>query len=392
MISVEEAKQIIRQNIPSAQPVQLPLTDACGLILAEDLYAKADIPGYAQSSMDGYAFIFSQRNKALSITGEMAAGTENRLTISPDEAARIFTGAPLPLGADTVVMQEKTLAENGRLTINDEQLKLGSNVRQQGAEIQKGEMAMPAKTYMSVAAAGFLAGIGVTTVSVYPPPKVTIILTGNEIRPAGTDLKFGEVYDSNSVMLKLALMQAGVKEISNLNADDNLQSVQRTIETALAQSDMVLLTGGVSVGDYDYVVKSAEKCGVEKKFHRIRQKPGKPLYFGTKGNKLIFGLPGNPSSALTCFYIYVLPAIEAMMQKPYSEKEVTGTLTQDYVKPKGLTHFLKATYSEGKVTPLHAQESFRLHSFAQANCLAILEEDRDQYLAGEKIRVNILPV
>jgi molybdopterin molybdotransferase len=391
MISVEQAKDIIQQTVRPFPPTKLPLKDCFGLTMAADLYASVDIPAFEQSSMDGYALRFSEKDQALEITGEMAAGTTQRFAIEDFEASRIFTGAPLPLGADTVVMQEKVHVENGRLILQDPALQRGSNVRHRGAEVQKGKIAMAAGTRLSAAAIGFLAGIGETSASVYAAPSVSIILTGDELQQPGLPLAFGQVYEANSVMLTVALQHAGVRNIQVLRAADDLRIVEEVLEKALRSSDLVLLTGGVSVGDYDFVVQAAGNCGVAKHFHKIRQKPGKPLYFGSRENKLVFGLPGNPSSVLTCYFQYVLPAVEALLQKPASIKETAATLTHDYPKSAGLTHFLKAKYADGMVTPLHAQESFRLHSFAQADCFIVLEEMHSDYIAGEQVKVQLLP-
>jgi molybdopterin molybdotransferase len=392
MISVNEAKEIIQELVQSLTPLQLPLKEAFGLVLAEDIYAPIDIPAFEQSSMDGYALKFSEKEHALAIKGEMAAGTSKPISLQANEVARIFTGAPLPEGADTVVMQEKVRVVEGNLIIEDPLLQTGSNVRHKGAEVKEGGLAMAANTYLSAAAIGFLAGIGLTEVPVFPSPAVSVILTGNELQQPGNPLAFGQVYEANSVMLTVALEKAGIRKVQVLSAEDELQALQNILEKALEESDLVLLTGGVSVGDYDFVVQAAENCGVVRHFHKIKQKPGKPLFFGSKEQKIVFGLPGNPSSVLTCFYQYVLPAIEAMLIKPECIEEIRATLSHDYPKAPGLTHFLKARFESGRVTPLHAQESFRLHSFAQADCFIVLEEEHGDYKAGDQVKVHLLPL
>ena len=166
---------------------------------------------------------------------------------------------------------------------------------------------MAVGTHLSAAAIGFLAGIGITHVTIYPPPAITIIITGNQFQTAGNPLQFGQVYEASSIMLIAALQKAGVININILKAADDKQELKRILENALQQSDMVLFTGGVSVGDYDFVLQISKECGIEKQFHKIKQRPGKPLFFGTAKNKMVFGLPGNPSSSLVCFYEYVLP-------------------------------------------------------------------------------------
>ena len=392
MISVQQAKLIILDAVTSSKIVQLPLKEAFGFTLEDDIIATTDIPNFAQSSMDGYAVKFEDKDKTLTIIGEMAAGVSNQLTIQNGQATRIFTGAPLPSGADTVIMQEKVSVDNKLLTLQDDTLSHGLNVRPKGAEVKSGALAMAKGTYLSAGALGFLAGIGCTHASVYAAPKVAIILTGNELQEPGKPLAFGQVYEANSVLLTAALNRAGITDITILRSEDNPDVLASVLQSALEISDIVLLNGGVSVGDYDYVVGAAAACGIEQKFHKIKQKPGKPLFFGTKQDKLVFGLPGNPSSGLTCFYEYVLLAIERLMHKEPSIIAATATATRDYGKPVGLTHFIKAFYKEGRATPLHAQESFRLHSFAQANCFIVLPEESTGCKAGDTVDVHLLPL
>lgn len=392
MISVNEAKGIITETVKSLPLQRLPLARASGLVLGEDVHALTDIPNFRQSSMDGYAIRFEPGRKEFTLAGEMAAGSTAALTIGPGEAVRIFTGAPLPAGADTVVMQEKVSLEGGQIIIEDKGVHAFQHVREKGAEIKRSALAMQAGTLLSPAAIGFLAGIGIPELQVIPAPKVSIILTGNELQEPGKPLAFGQVYEANSVMLKAALRQFGIEDVSVVRAVDDLKVLQDVLNQALLEADLVLLTGGVSVGDYDFVVAAAKNCGVKQAFHKIKQKPGKPLFFGSKYQKIVFGLPGNPSSVLSCFYQYVLPAAGRMMGKNLSLQVTQGVLTHDYAKAAGLTHFLKARFNNGNVTPLHAQESFRLHSFAEADCLIVLDEAKGNYQAGEQVEVHLLPV
>ncbi|MCX2575300.1 molybdopterin molybdotransferase MoeA [Pedobacter sandarakinus] len=391
MISVTEAKAILAKNINPLKPVTLSLEKVGGHILAEDIFAICDIPAFSQSSMDGYAFNFKDKDQHLKLNGEMAAGTSQQTEIAAGEASRIFTGAPLPNGADTVVMQEKVHFENGFLVVGDEHLKLGSNVRKAGAEVTNGTLAMEKDTLLSPAAIGFLAQIGIQSVSVYPMPSVAIILTGKELQTPGQPLSFGQVYEANSFSLATALTQAGINDIEIMMADDDLEILRDVLQQAIETKDVVLLTGGVSVGDYDFVIQASQLCGVQQLFHKVKQKPGKPLFIGKKNDQFVFGLPGNPSSVLNCFYNYVLPTLHQLSNKKNSVQELTAILTTSYEKPKGLTHFLKGFYADGKVTPLAEQESFRLSAFSQANCLICLPEDREIFNAGDQINILHLP-
>ena len=392
MISVNEAKQIIRKEVKALNPVLQNLTQSAGLALATDVYASMDIPAFNQSSMDGYAFSFTgwQANNTLQIAGEVAAGSSKTVAYSPEKAVRIFTGAAVPEGTDTVVMQEKVVVENGQLIIQDEKLKQGGNVRLKGAEIKTGELALAAGTMLSPAAIGFLAGIGITKVQVYPKPLVSIIVTGKELQQPGQPLQHGQVYESNSAMLTAALQQLNISNVKIWWADDDLLILKEVLQDALNESDVVLLTGGVSVGDYDFVLEAAKLCGISQLFHKIKQRPGKPLYFGKKNNQLIFGLPGNPSSVLTCFYQYVIPALQQLSNVTLGLKTLQVTLAKTIEKPAGLTCFLKGFYDGEKAMPLDAQESYRLSSFARANCLIKIDENVTLCNEGEIVEIHLL--
>ena len=281
MINVREAKKIILEHTVLLSPAKFHLSNASGLVLAEDLFAMIDIPAFPQASMDGYAFSFSgwQQHKKLRITGEVAAGSNATFELAPENAVRIFTGAAVPSGADTVIMQEKVQVENGELKFEDESLKKGNSVRPKGSEIKAGVLALEKDSVLSPAAIGFLAGIGVTEVTVFPNPSVSIIITGNELQQPGKTLQHGQVYESNSFALTAVLQQLQVRNVQILYATDKPEVVTETLKKALHQSDVVLLTGGISVGDYDFVLQASTECGVEKLFHNVKQRPGKPLYF-----------------------------------------------------------------------------------------------------------------
>lgn len=394
MISVTEAKQIVRDSIKPLTPVTVALQDAAGLVLAEDIYASIDIPAFNQSSMDGYAFWFEDflKNNNFEIAGEVPAGEFKNFENLTGKAVRIFTGAPVPQNLDTVVMQEKTAITNKIITILDNQVIKGNNVRPAGAEIKAGDLALKAGTFLSPAAIGFLAGIGTPQIKIFPKPAVTIIVTGNELQKPGQPLQTGQVYESNSYTLKAALQQLHIDNVEIVSATDNIDFLQKVLEKALNTSDIVLLTGGVSVGDYDFVIHAAELCGVKKGFHKVKQRPGKPLFFGKKESKIIFGLPGNPSSVLTCFYEYVIAAIEQLtMQKSIIKSQMLA-IGKSYNKNTFLTHFLKGKKENNIVFPLDAQESYKMSSFANANCLIYISENKQECKEGDLVEVHLLPL
>ncbi|MET0466666.1 MAG: molybdopterin molybdotransferase MoeA [Chitinophagaceae bacterium] len=393
LIAVEEAKAILRQQEYMRKTVQLPLKEAGGRILATSLIAPVNIPAFDQSSMDGYAFAYDawKTGDTLRVIGEVPAGRKDLPHVNSGEAMRVFTGAPLPDGTDTVIMQEHCSEENGILTLSPKNLKAGDNRRRIGTDIRHGDLALPANSFLNDAAVGFLAGLGFSTVPVYATPAVALVITGDELQQPGEPLDFGQVYEASSTMLQAALTRMGISQIKVFRSPDILEETIQVLQTALSSSDVVLLTGGVSVGNYDFVVKAAEHCGVQKLFHRIKQRPGKPLFAGRKNDQPVFGLPGNPSSVLTCFYQYVWPVLRKLSGHPDSLVTFTAPLSTPFEKTVPLTQFLKAVYKDGVVEILSAQESYRMSSFAVCNCLVELKEEVRNYNQQELVTIHLLP-
>lgn len=393
MISVNDAIDKIKFSARLLAPVKLPLEDAAGLVLAEDVFAHCSVPDFNQSAMDGYALRYDDlfKTKDFFVIHEIAAGSKNPSFTPECNAVRIFTGAPLPKELDTVVMQEKVELHDNRIIVSDEELKKGSNVRIKGSEIKKGDLALKKKSFLSPAAIGFLAAVGTKEVSVYPKPAVHIIVTGKELIKAGQDLKEGQVYESNSLLLQSALKQLHISNITIDFIGDERNETISAVSKALTTADLILLTGGVSVGNYDFVVKAADTCGIQQLFHKVKQRPGKPLYAGTKNDKTVFGLPGNPASVLTCFYNYVIVAIECMTGQKNLIPKKRLPLASAFSKKTGHTQFLKAISDCKKVIPLAAQESFRLSSFSLANCLIVLPEEKSDFIEGEVVETLVLP-
>ena len=390
LVSVSQARALIASSLPQIKPSLKELMHSTGLAAAEDIFSPLDIPAFDQSSMDGYAIYAEDIKGPLAVQGVIAAGDGNPELLQRNHAMRIFTGAPLPAGADTIVMQEKVVVDASGITVTDTDIGIGTHVRKLGSELKKGELVLKKGTVTTAPVTGLLASLGISSISVYPRLAVCLIATGNELQMPGQPLERGQVYESNIYFLQAALKPYAENLKSALYVRDDLEAIQEALAGALRDNDMVILTGGVSVGDYDFVRKAADQLGIHCKFHKVKQKPGKPLYFGTRENKIIFGLPGNPASVVSCFYEYVLPAVRYMLHLP-QEELVTAVLKDDFKKVKGLTQFLKAYIEEGEVEILEAQESYRLRSFAVANCLVALDENRLDYEKGETVMVRLLP-
>jgi len=393
MVSVEQAYNIIRENIQPLAAIPIKLEEAAGYVLDTDIFSPVNVPGFLQSSMDGYAFAYTNgyQDSPLQISGMLQAGSSEPMEVTVGKAVRIFTGAPLPQGADTVVMQEKTILQNHSITITDSNLIPGVNVRQVGADILKDSLTLTKGTLLTPATIGVLASMGFSEVTVINQPSLHIIVTGNELQAIGKPLTSGQVYESNSPMLVAALQQLGIKKISVEKVSDSLDTITKALQNSIAQSDVTLLVGGISVGDYDFVLEATKRNGVEPLFYKVKQKPGKPLYLGKKGKQVVVALPGNPASALSCFYLYVTRVIDALSGTQNAPLIESAPITNDYQKPAGFTHFLKGYYNrkQKQVHLLTGQESYKMHSFAQANCFVELGETITEVKKGEIVEIHL---
>lgn len=391
MITVKDAQENIIKNTSLAKIIEVDLSSALGSHLAVDLYSPHPIPFFNQSAVDGYAFNFNQFLTSYTIVEEIPAGDTRRITIKEGEAARIFTGSKVPDGCDTVIMQEFTDVNEKQLYLKDNGLKKGSNVRTKGYQIEKGALALKKGTRITPATIGFLATLGFTTIKIHAFPSAHILVTGSELVKPGNSLKEGQIFESNSSMLEAGFKQLKIHP-TVVSIKDNLKGTTSAVREALEQSDVLVLSGGISVGDYDFVYEALMKNGVEEVFYKVNQKPGKPLFFGTKEHKVVFALPGNPAAALNCFYEYVYPCIRYKMGHespflPIMHLPVSETI----LKKEGRAHFYKAITDFKTVTPLGGQNSDALQSFVWANCLLFIKEGLDEINTGDLVEVHLLP-
>ncbi|QQS29370.1 MAG: molybdopterin molybdotransferase MoeA [Sphingobacteriales bacterium] len=393
MISVSEAIALVLAYSPKLPPQTKTLLDSLGCVTADNIFAQTDIPPFDQSAMDGYAFRFEDWNSQhpLKIAGEIPAGQIASNILPPNFAMRIFTGAAVPPGADTVVMQEKAeLQNNGQkaLIIRDLELKKGANIRPSGSQIRQGDLALPQGSLITAGAIGYLAMLGISNLSVYPRPRITLMITGNELTSPGEVLPPGKVFECNSFSLTAALRSIHIQPVAVCFAPDDKQQISSQVQTTAPNSDLIILTGGVSVGNYDFVPEALTSCGTKTLFHKVKQKPGKPMYAGVLNNTLIFGLPGNPAAVLTGFYRYILPAIKSMMNLPLPQSTSIYHLADNYPKKTGLSFLLKGKIiSRDEVMPLPNQLSYLMDSFAEADCLIELEENKADYQKGDEVTV-----
>ncbi|WP_336703246.1 molybdopterin molybdotransferase MoeA [Chryseobacterium indologenes] len=391
-ISVSEARKIIENQIFRTEKIELSLLEAQGFYAAEEIRATLDVPSFDNSAMDGYGFRFDDlaEHTELKVTQIIPAGiSKNDFVLGRGEAVRIFTGAKIPYGVDTVVMQEKVELNENLIHCKDIEIQKGENIRLKASQTLSGTVIIEKNTYINHALIGFLAGFGIEKVTVYQRLKMGLVFTGNELVEPGNPLSEGEIYNSNKYTLQAALAEINHQFSYIKHAEDTEEATFHAIREALQHNDVVLITGGISVGDYDYVKPALEKLNVKELFYKIRQKPGKPLFFGTQNEKFIFALPGNPASVFSCYHQYVKPFLLGCFGRESFAEEEDFAISESYVKKKNneQTQFLKAFYSKGNVHILNGQESYKMNSAAQANCLVEFSETATEIHIGEKVRI-----
>ena len=392
MITVTEAIEIVQaHSVATSKSEQKKVAQATGAIVFKDVISPINMPPFRQSAMDGYALAL-QHDTTYQLIGEVKAGDATHPVLKKGEAVRIFTGAPVPDTADAVIMQER-VTPNGQTIVVAGAIAVNDNIRPLGEQVLKGQVALKKGTLLTPAAIGYLTSLGTENVEVYKKPSVAILVTGNELIEAGNSLQHGQIYESNALMLSSALMKAGFQEIANYKVVDNYQDTLDILQKVMAKYDMVLVSGGISVGDYDFVGRALQELKVEELFYKVKQKPGKPLFFGKKEGTLVFALPGNPAAALTCFYIYILPALQNISGNlNFSVSRTTAKSKSVFTKKEGRAQFLKAIYKSGKVEILEGQNSSMLHTFAMANALVFLSEEINSININDEVEVILLPI
>lgn len=392
MISVNQAITLLETNLaPTSESMLVECRNALNEVLADNVYAGLDLPPFRQSVMDGYALRLHNKG-SYNIVGEVPTGSDFNPTMEAGDAVRIFTGAAVPREANAVVMQEH-VERNGEQLDIQRAVKPQQFIRQVGEQIRKGDLALTKGTEITPAVIGFLSALGIEKVKVFKKPSVALLVTGDELRDPGEKLDFGQIFESNSAMLQTALFSSGFDKVERHKVKDKLDATQTLLKELLSENDVVLVSGGISVGDYDFVGKALTNLGVEEVFYKVKQKPGKPLFFGKKENKTVFALPGNPASSLSCFYLYVLPALRLIsgFTEPHLERRMVRVEDQ-YNKDASRAHFLKGKYSSDRVSILDGQASSMIHSFAMANVLIHIPEETLEVKKGQLVETIFLPL
>lgn len=394
MISVNEAEKLIAGSFDLKKTSLLNISKAAGMMLATDVKALCDVPSFNNSAMDGYAFRYNGEN-IFDLHGKVQAGDSGKITVLPHQAVRIYTGAPVPEYTDTVAQQEITVVENGKLQVDLSKLSRGANIRLRGSQCKAGEVIAHAGTILTPGTVALLASVGIDKVPVYAAPSVYVIITGNELQQAGIPLREGCIYNSNQPALCAFFKTMGIEETAFAHVTDSLQLLAETIKAALQKSDMLIITGGISVGDYDFVNQALAENGVQQLFYKVKQKPGKPFFAGyydvASGiRKPVFALPGNPAAVLSCILRYVKPSIMQMKGIPDAWNGIQYLpLANSYSKKRGLTHFVKIKLKENHVWITGGQESFNLLPFADCSGIAELPEESEFFSEGTLVKTYL---
>ena len=395
-LTLEEARQRIAAQIKPTEIVTLPLLEALGHHGARSLQASIPSPPFTNSMMDGYALraIDSRQSTPLRLVGRQPAGPDHGLTCEPGEAIRIFTGAPIPKGADCVIMQEDCRLDGQELHCL-EAVEVGVNLRPQGADLCVGQRLCQRGERMHPALLALIASQGMSHVEVHRRPQIMVISTGDELRaPGHGPLRPGEIYESVSTLLCSSLMQWGQACPTQAHCDDQPTSLRELLETASAVHDVVVISGGVSVGEHDPVKPALAAMGIEPLFWKIRIKPGKPFLFALLprpqgGHSLLFGLPGNPVSAFVTAALLLRPALLQLMGAGNQElPKVAALLAQAVFNDGDRPHYVRGRLDGGLFTPVGLQQSHALYGLSLSQ--ALLRVEPGQSLA-EGHPIEVLP-
>ncbi|MFN8593425.1 MAG: gephyrin-like molybdotransferase Glp [Thermomicrobiales bacterium] len=386
MLHPDEAKQKVLSRLWRLPAEDVPLRDAAWRVLAEDVIAKENHPPFPAATMDGYAVIAADPSPWREIVAHLRAGDSQEIEVDLGTAAWITTGAPLPPGADAVVPVEGTHVSDGHVIIDRADVRPGDNIRPIGVDLARGARVLNAGSAIGPAEIGLLAGMGIDPVPVRRRPRVSVLSTGNELVEPDQTPGPGQIRDSNRFSLLAALRDVGAQVVWSGHGPDEADALRETLVARIAESDVVITSGGVSMGDLDLVKPLlAELADVH--FRRVFMKPGKPFNFATAGETLIFSLPGNPVSALVGFEVFIRPALRYMLGMPDIERPRVNVRLSHDVRPSDRIEFQRATvrvdrdgYLIGETTG--PQESSRLASLVGANALIVVPPRIDRIPAG----------
>jgi molybdopterin molybdotransferase len=381
LVTIDEALRLVLAATRPLEAEEVAVRDAGGRVLAAPATAAVDLPPFDSSAMDGYAVRAADTPGELRVIGHSAAGRPAEVPLGPGEAIEISTGAVVPEGADAVVPVERT-----QPGVTAEGVRAGENVRPRGGDARAGSTVVEAGTQLGPVQLGAAASAGVVSVSCARRPRVAVLATGNELRPAGTPLGPGEIYESNSLLLGTLAVSAGAEVVWYEPAADEEEATRDALAEALAGADLVLTSGGVSVGPHDLVRGALASLGATEIFWRVAVKPGKPIAFSVLDSTLVFGLPGNPVSSFVGFELFVRPALRALQgERDPAPRYLPGVLGAALLRNAERDELVRARLVDGKLAPIRGQESHMIASAATANALVLVPRGTGELVPGSAV-------
>jgi molybdopterin molybdotransferase len=393
MISIDEALELVLDGLAPLGSERVPLTGAAGRVAAEPALSAVDLPPFDRSAMDGYAVRAADTAPGvpLRLVAGVAAGEVAAEVLEPGTAARVSTGAAIPDGADAILQSELAEERDGHVA-PDRALAPGTHVRRRGEDVLAGTVLAPAGSVLSLPRISALASAGVGEVAVHRRPRLHLIVTGSELLPLGAPPEPGRIHESNGLMVSLLAADAGAELVDHGVVGDDRDATRAAVEAGLT-GDVLVVSGGVSVGPHDHVKPAFEDCGVEEVFWRVRIKPGKPMWFGRRGETLVFGLPGNPLSTIVCFCVFIEPALRRLAGESDARPRLEpGRLTAPASASDGRTTYLTASLRSGadgvlEATPTERQGSHMTGALGESDGFAVAPEDAGELPAGAPVDV-----
>jgi molybdopterin molybdotransferase len=391
LIDVAEARERVLAAVGPLEAEQVALSEALGRVLREDVRGDEDLPPFDSSAMDGFALVAGPARE-LPIAGESRAGRPAERPLGADEAMRISTGARVPEGADAVIPIERVEELDGRVRVPE--TAAGANVRRSGEDVRAGDLVLREGTALGPAELAVLASLGRGSVLCGRRPRVAVIATGDELVEPGTPLGPGQIRDSNAIAVAAQAERAGARVVARELVADDRERIVAALERALDAADVVCVSGGVSVGQHDHVKEALRSLGVEERFWGVRLKPGKPTWFGTRGEALAFGLPGNPVSAMVTFHLFARPALRALAGARPDETRASAALDapvrRNPARDQVIRCRLEARPDGWHVAPTKEQGSHVLTSMLDAGAFALVPAGDGELAAGERVEIELL--
>ena len=388
-LSIDQARARVLAAVRPLPAEDVAVEEALGRVLAEDVAAAHDVPGFANSAMDGFAVRSGPAGRRLRLVGESRAGAPAGAEVGEGEAVRISTGALVPAGADAVLQLELAREDGGTVTLEDD-VAPGRNVRLPGEDLTAGSVVLRAGTRLAAAAVGVAVAAGRSTVRCARRPAVAIVTTGDELTAPGDALGPGALHDSNALTLAALATQAGAQVVGTGRSRDTSAATRAALASALDAADVVVASGGVSVGPHDHVKDALRDLGVQEAFWRVALRPGRPTWFGTRGDTAVFGLPGNPVSAMVTFALFARPALAAMQGAVALPRRGRARLAVPVERHPDRDECVRVRIEDGVATPTGPQGSHVLTSMLGADALAIVTAGEGEVAAGDEVEVEPL--